>query len=826
MISRRWGRWLRGLWVPFMGLMAIATAQAQTDPIGDTRFPVSEWASYWTYFGIDPTGVAGDVIAAQDAAHPFWQATVSNFYQTEFCYPYPSDGAPQDEPYSTFMINPLMIGAAHADRYLTEQGFNTVLPVAERLPGDEGQTYIPVFCRASQLPAIEGFRPRALESGYGGFVVERDFAWDADDRDWLLAGAEAVSTETILNIFSDSYNQTAGQNVFLDTTGAVNARVFDHARWIASGLSDGLTLRATEALDGERFGEFSSLEDRFSFLPGRYSASIYRPNNQTGEDYTAGAFWWFLAEHYLEQDGEFQAYVQAIQTNADYFGLLDRFIDERDGDKATGLGPAYAQFVAHYLNWPSLRFDDLVNEETWLDDVIDDCETVVVSETETTDKLELKIPEYGSACVDFVVEAEGEAWTGAGQLRLYGPNDKVADLHIAYSAFQPYGGGQVRRCEGVDAGDLGNTACIVADLQEGRDPETGRLHWYTLLDQDTELRQPGADAGYSRYVFAYVPREHPVYTQAPVEEQSITFELDLSVDATIVNALFEEDTAFNFFASKQGLQAASPGMTRQQGAPDRSVFAGDSVPVDPNLFGAAMGMADYLFGVADEAGTSLSVQLMDPSVLDSKAIGEFEFIPVFSQEDTIAIHNPDEPSRITIIEHNQDTFQFDVSASICMMDTREYEATVLRGEAPDICGEGNVETVEVSASVPTPDAHRQRSRPQPEGTPAFLALRELRLARVEQAFAQRLGGAPFQSQGPSRPGQPGAPSTPGVGGAGGSGSGGSSLTCPVREPDGACDCSCEARACLQTRTDAGTASAQERSCRLTCGRAWMQCPAP
>jgi len=120
---------------------------------------------------------------------------------------------------------------------------------------------------------------------------------------------------------------------------------------------------------------------------------------------------------------------------------------------------------------------------------------------------------------------------------------------------------------------------------------------------------------------------------------------------------------------------------------------------------------------------------------------------------------------------------------------------------------------DVEGAVAFPSLLRDEPGFQGFSTQAYEEYKDLRIARLGLAAGGTLPGT----------GGDGGPGSPAAGGGGIDSAGSDPMACSVRGADGACDCSCSGKACFERRKAADRLSRQESSCRLTCGKRWMEC---
>lgn len=693
----------------------------------------------------------------------------------------------------------------------------------------------PIFCRLRTSSEDQGrgsLRPvffdfeADLESN-SAYVFARMQAPEEDQQDMarVLLGASLTLAEL----------WDYGRRAALDTTEL-------GPEWLHLAAYDALTVASAESADRLYFDAYDEIEHRLSFLQGAYHRRLAQPDGGIDFDVSSGAFIRFLIENHM-RDG--WANLDPLLNSAldvdDAMSGIDAYVDSQDED-LRGLEHAFPAFVAYQASHFTDRYSDTsVTAERWLDDNFGGCETVRISELSPAYRHSLQVEPYAARCLILRAEAESTAWHGDAHLRTQIVGAQTGDDRInrVFVSFAGLGDGPLDEaaegaCSTNVSEDGDGRTCIAEPSAQGTNSEgLMQRYYYFSIGERTPDQSP-----WIVVLLSYVPERgsNGGSPDFPGVEVELAWSLDTVigdpgelVDVGPSNTgefdLYDVSTASLNHGTKVGLAPISSALS-DVSTSQENILDGRATPVDGGLLQMSMAAADTLLQFVDEAGNGFSLILNDASILETGYTGTTDsFASVVSRDGYIGIPDPDAESRIEIIENTPDTLHFIAEEGFCMLPQDEYLQRVQQTNG-DLCEAAQRITARGQATVAFPQTRRAETMIEAVETEEYRALRDFRLQRIYEA-----AGIQPRPEGPETP--PGS-SGPGQGNGPGGGldvtpnpNGDSPImACRVRDANNQCDCSCEANVCLMSQMAAATATAQERSCRLTCGRSWMQCPGP
>lgn len=798
----------------------------------------------WRFINVDPKNAPAGYLEAKDLSHPFWRDVFGKYSGKTGCFGYGASEAPKTDPYNASFTSAVRTGFASAEAYLIDQGFKEILKRPTILSKAFGQGIKPVFCSHSDVPVLKGIDHDALgrvDNGSDPFkdgtVSDRVYAavkssfFDAgNERSWKFAAASHLVRTELLETMLEARSTIPGFG---------GRDYFDGISWIGpSGMLDAVTVRAVENKFGEEFGDYSEPQTRYPYLPMKVDIPLFRNDETNDDELTAGAFWWFVADQYLERDGDLIDGLREIFKSKNSMAAVDTYLDSIDGPASHGLETVYPQFAAHYLGWAEHRFNGGVSEEEWLQDAINGCERLTISDAQPTAKTTVKIKEYSSVCLEFEATRVNASWQGAATIAMYAPKDEADDLYVAGVKYvltaNSAAAESSKLCADVFNAKTNSIRCMITP-EQGVPKDDGRLYRYMTVNE-IDLGE-SARSGFSRFVLSYVPKEHRPHTESPSDDRSVEFEVSVSTDLTILTSdIFEQETGRSTYGAKVGLTPVGPlpdkqisGVEVVSGGPEglegMAIFEGDGVGIDPGIFKSALATSARFISLEDDSGNGLIIPVTEEFIPGEGAMGEIEVFPSFGLEGQIAIAHPQTAQKIKILQNDDDSFHFEADFSLCMMSQAELMAQGLAGKEPDICRDGEKKDVAATVAIPFPASFDPERSITPAPTENYRNLRNMRLGMIAERFGRSPDiGARRDEEGETLENEPqdppGSPSSPG----GSAGPGGSLLSCSMLGASGACDCSCEAKVCYAKKKSAATLVQGEKACRLTCGKKWASCP--
>lgn len=807
-------------------------------------------AESFVYIGADPSSAEGDFMMSADATingKPFWQVMEPYVGKAGVCAnPMNSEADPSDTSEAVLSapvidqrpIDSIIAGLERGEDWLSSKSLwplksHQLVSVDPKAPNA-----IPVFCSLTAAPMENHLIDLLDTAGDTGsssyFLIVGTIPPDSQRRDQDLATAATraviatLHEDNVVEIFNRADNRFFGSSKNVDEQ-KENLTVY---KQMLKSIVNAMTYSALEADFGfgpaitkQFIGATSELHAiDFYSLTGVYHKPFYQIEKSVGRGLTSAGFWHFLFEGYLSVGFErVPELIYTLASTDNQLNALNEFIDAHDGDYHTGLVHALPNFGGASSTWPEIR--NLTRGRNARYSRFGRCEEVTLSEDKTVHEFDMELEPYSIRCVNVNFEPGASRTLFDAHIKVVTGDDKVNGIELGSGRYRKSELSRSKddktcyrllgfqtKAEGLAkverTGLSSNLTCTLA-FSQGNAPETEELTRFFYLGGEGSTTD--LTARQLEFVVTYTPDEHKPFTEEAASTASARFVF--SVDsAQLQSVLFDDQEVESVFASKSGNMPVTPLATEKTNTFDDSVLEGRATAVDPSLLQSAAAFSDNRVGVMDDNNTSIEFQFVDPSIIDSKAIGEFDVIPVFQKDGFIAIPDSEKPSKINIIKHDKDTLYFEADAYICMMEPEEILSS-MEQRYLDICSEGERHKITSKVHIPFPDQFRSKSRIVWHETDNYKASRAIRLHQIKQKFAASslpIGNS-NQTQNPANAGSTESPSR----------AAGSSA-CMVKQASGACNCSCEVSRCLNSQP-AIADSAEALSCRLTCGKRWRDC---
>ena len=803
-------------------------------------FPVSA-QEFW-YGAADVRDVQGEhnsSAAATLGDAPFWEAVEPLLGKDGVCQipgQAPIRRMPLDEgaelppALAEFEAATAELGVAgfqRSFRWFTEKGLYPFDALVLESSDPRAPGAVPIFCSTTPMPENSDMRPLYFDYDLsGGSDVYLYLARNVGGEDTIGYNGQRVLLSTMLRsmelyLFDQQIGLYEGGARFIfgmDGSEDAFKDFLSDRRWFFAGLSDAIGVQIYEDTLRPTFGDFDENLERLSYLPGEIDKTFTTLREFGDAETTTGGFFYFLLGDYLNKRYDLLPELVRIFFQADnILKALDELIDAHDTEFRHGLEMALASYAGHSVDWATSRFPGNISDDRWFDEAFDGCKEVSVSDAKLYDSVDVELAPYASNCIKLRVSSETQAWRGNGQFRLEMTGRPLDDMRIddVYMSLGKTLNTGSNSCYSFINGSPGAIADCLMVPEQGATPQGVLQRYLTSLEVE-ELDR----GGFHEHIFTvtYAPSDHQLGDGSDREPARVTVGFAVDLVQTEGTELLDMATAAVIYASKSDFGPVKAAPTKQAGSLNDDALDGSAIAIDPEMFQSIMPFADNTIALTDETGTSVGVQLYDPSLLTSKATGTFDVIPVFQQDGIIAQPDAKNPSKITIIEHTEDTLHFEIEANLCMADISQLPAMV-QADVPDFCEMGREETITTTAAVGFPDTFRSEGQLDPAPTQNYEDLRALRLARLKGQVTTMGGRSPFAAalggQNPAAPSTPSAPVTQ-AGEA-------PDLQCRMLDQAGACDCSCGAKVCMEERRLAGSLLPSQRACRLTCGKAWQSC---
>lgn len=808
-------------------------------------------ADSFVYIGADPSGAEGDFMSTATATingKPFWQVMEPYIGQHGECQnPSINDGAKSDidttpgPVISQSQLNFILKGFEQSKTWLTDKSLwplkaHQVASIDPRAP-----KAIPIFCSLNPAPVTNRILETINTDGDSGsasyFILKGQIPESAFhvDRD-LSTAASRVLISTLFHDLVLAVGSTGGGRFFdSDTPVQEQTQNLDRFKKLVNSLFNAMTYTVVESqygygpsvtnnllnLDSQR------LEVDFYHLAGEYDEPFYLSPKTKLSNSTSAAFWHFLFDGYLTVGFEaVPDFLMLMATTDNPLQTLDGYINTHDGDFHEGLMHAIPNFASTITLWSYYRNYRIGGN--WLVNTFGGCHRVNLSEQNTVQELDFELQPYSSTCIEIGFEPSGSHTLFDAHIKVSTGDNKVNGIEIGSAEYRKseltrrvdaptcykHLGFQTN-AEGAPKiernGFAARNTCLLA-FSQGQNPDNQELNRFFYLDGEEAGSTTDLAARQMILVVSYVPDEHQPYTASGSEPANTTMTFSVDV-AQLQSVLFDEPTVTSVFGSKVGRAPVTPMAIEQTDKFDDAVIEGKATAVDPAVLRAVGAFSDGLIGVQDENNTSLHFQLEDPSVIDTKSVGEFKVLPVFQKDGFISIANTKKQSKINIIRHDKDTLYFEADAYICMMQPEEVMAS-LEQRYLDICTEGERHQVTAKVHIPFPDQFRSKTRIVWQETDNYQASRAIRLHQIKQKFSANgfpTGGPSNQTQnaGSAQRAQTSS-HTPG------------DKVCALKQASGSCNCSCAVSRCLTLQPDLAN-SPEGLACRLSCGKRWRAC---
>lgn len=614
------------------------------------------------------------------------------------------------------------------------------------------------------------------------------------------------------------------------------------ATWVTEGLVDGLavlyawdTFRQTQIYTQPFGGTGRSAKflKRFFLLRPYYLPLHWHRFGEVKADgrvgyfntgvtkqigYRTNGFWVHLAERYLGGDlSQFSALL-GLQPQASssvrrsLINRVDRFIDDRDGGRLSGLEHVFPQFLAELAQWHKHRFEGQLSKASADLDAFDGCETLTLTDAAPTGTLSLDLPKVAGKCVEITVaSAATEATLSAMS---FGAGDIADAFYLALA--ETTGLQRDFDCyTAMSRGDPRAGPCVFSGATQGR-VASGPLQRY--MSHPLPAATPGQPITL-RLIAANVPGALEPPQRGPLQKDTFTIVFALE------NAVMAGRPARAGYARKRGPGSPVRGDQPSGGLDDALVGAVDPLrPIEDALSPAeaSLSCADeqrrpsfWLTGLGapdpsgmgwDEGDDTLTVTIAPGASYAPGSTGRFTAIAAGQIDGVDYAPGALTPSSsVTITRNDAQAILFQASAHLCAVPPGGgAEAARLYGQG------GGCRTqerrVSIQGSVAFPRASECGAQPERVATPALNRLNDIRLARISDSLPGLVPSAGAPSQAPSQ--------------SGGSGGGGTvdGAACPATAAAG-CDCSCALQQCIASGATQATAG-----CRLACASAFRQCP--
>ena len=624
--------------------------------------------------------------------------------------------------------------------------------------------------------------------------------------------------------------------------------------WIIEGSADAIAFERVFSLnDGEeetirRAGPFEDkYYRRFYFLRNYNIPLNFEPKNSNIRTldgiqavrhmsrgmfdllgYETNGFWYYVLERHLKSDkdkftGLWQQLTTASIQNATR--EVDIFLDGNDGNHMDGLEHVYPQFLAEFTNWWKKRNQKKITEKEWLKLAYNMCETFDLSATTPGQTKQIQISEYSGKCLDINIDAAIAHRVNDIQLAVAGADQLSDEIYMGVSRIKGTQRGEQTCYDIVEQRGVETAPCLIDPFQGFANWKRGKAAATRTLIRTFNLTDLKGQSGTKmelRLVVVRTPDKHyDVVGELKRKALDVTVSLNLaSLKPKSAAANTSDRKTVMKYANRQGEGPVSP--TGSVGVLEGTLDA--ALRGDVSIFGGA-NPADITldqmmsFEFVDEDEISFEAGFFIPESIAPEYVGPINVIGFMGDRkidgsSVVSHQDPNKDSELEIIEHSQETMRVSGIINVC---AAPFSALADETKDGDLCDRGEALSFEIEGAIALPTLVAGYRDFPLHSTPAYEAYKDLRIARLTD-----LTFGIAQPNGP--PGNPGSPSTPNSPRAPGPASAGDlPNVCLVVAPSGACDCSCEAKACYEEKNAQSTITPREKACRLSCGKKWGQC---
>ena len=654
------------------------------------------------------------------------------------------------------------------------------------------------------------------------------------------------------------------------------ARIKPRIAWIIEGTADATGMFATNDLFSKAagstvtptYGPFSDRYYRRFFLSRAYNiplnfrkgadkrlaqyhgrdAAILRAADALDDrvlstlDYKTNGFWYNVIERYLKKKPAGLKPLYRKLTPAAAMDhptrLVDEFLDTIDGPSMKGLEHVFPQFLTEYATWWAHRFGHRMGRRKWEQLGFNGCETATLSRANPKTVLHLQLAAYAGDCFRVTVQPDAASLVPDLQIRTQAADDGADEVYLGQASARNLADA-VRNvdCYEIVAGHKSSkpAPCLLQPTQgiSSATPQLARL--FTVFEIGNSDGKPVE----LEFVASRVPGDmHEVGKKLSRREIDVTLSLDLAASnqspgpggrsgrTHTAGPSADERVAVPRYGAKPGRGKILPqGDKSMLQATVRDFMAGrvkylpdEAAPfLDKQLTVAVGGETDVKGSPGDSYA---SVTFMLPRDLQPGMTGDIKVMAMSASgadRGTVGYQNPDQPSRLTILEFSDTTLRFRGTAHVCEGDIMQYSG-FMAARTPKLCDVLPRKTYRVSGAIAFPLLRNSVGRLQSHDTQAYLDYQALSVDQLVgpdnsptimdmlKTFApdaaRKLDAARGAGAVPEQDttGEAQAPA------------------CRTRQASGACDCSCAAKACQIRHPEEAALE-----CSVVCSAKWGKC---
>ena len=662
--------------------------------------------------------------------------------------------------------------------------------------------------------------------------------------------ADAIGLRIVFENFGTGGSLEAKQRSYLSQSG-VKGFKDEHSRRMFMMRPYNLPLQLNE-------GSSKTLAAAATNSKGRRLINSVDAVMQKRMSYFTSGFFYHIMERYLDRPGQIHDLYRRFTRTEDTLNIypnLDAFLKSKSKVKTEGpvLGLVFAQFLTEYAEWGEFRTAGNIKTPKWLRASFGGCPTISISNSVKERFAETDFTPFAGGCFEIVIEPEIAQKHPELELFVTSKDGDPDRIYMGMARIEQAGRLNYSCYERAKLRAVRGTFPCLLNPAQG---DTGKVLPSLAGKKVRTFHVPPFDIAQNkarqmiRIILADVPDDLSGGADVAKKAEAATYRLTVGVDSAHVEGEDVPDPTGNTEQApgprsdaNRNLRAARPPrLSRADGpltpngtqsvfnADARAILNGDTrLPISENLRDAD-GVGQLVFSLETSTdkvdGPELGF-IARQDYFGTGDIGTFNVQAVYGFGEKLGLQDPDKPSEMEITQNDPEALIYEVELNVCAYSAAQLTTHAMSGKPFDPCKDGKRLTYKVENSVAFPAllpglASQTGAFEAGEESQALKDYQNVRLARlglpqaINVAYDGGKDGA--QSPGDNSPGN----NAPGSG----SGSGpapGAATACSIRDPGGSCDCSCDAKVCLETKQAGGVASASDTSCRLTCGKKWNTC---
>ena len=187
-------------------------------------------------------------------------------------------------------------------------------------------------------------------------------------------------------------------------------------KWYSEGIAEHLGTQATkDKFNTDYHGPLSNKYFRRFFMMRPYNVPLNLQPRSEGYltiqallGYRTNGFWDFVSRNYLKNDySYYEKFDLGLSSEAlkNQTGAMHNFLNNIDGD-SNGLKHIYPQFLAEYATWPKHRFKNHLkgSDDLWTAISFGGCHKISLTPDKPNVKLDVSLDHYAGSCFDISID--------------------------------------------------------------------------------------------------------------------------------------------------------------------------------------------------------------------------------------------------------------------------------------------------------------------------------------------------------------------------------------------------------------------------------------